>query len=127
MKSTTVNFYQVDVIFDASSKEILLAGEDVHGDKITIQPGMHVIQFSLSTIPATATPASFDAYSIQWTGSVPTVLPPLFPGWWDESHYNVVIFNLHREETQQSFSIKLDYQKQTFRHDPTIINEPVVQ
>ena len=133
--TTQANVYQVGVVFhpdaDAASK-FTFSGIDIDEDhKIKIQPGIQMINFTLSTEHPPEDPsdskATFEVYPIEWLGT-----PPLQPAqglgpWFDEDRCSVVIFSLNNHCHTFGFKIIASYEGSLHEsHDPSIFNDPPV-
>ena len=137
--ATATNIYQVDVTFDAVSRQFSFSGHDVvpgpNGDgvSIPIAPGIQMINFTLLTTGSPSAEATFEFYPIQWIGS-PELAPAMGLGqWFDSTHCRMVVFNSKSSTgpagagDRHGFIFTVMYEGRAYSSpDPTIINEPPV-
>lgn len=127
MQSYPVSVYQIDVTFDAETKQLSFMG-DIEDRKIRVPQGIHLIHFMLRTTSfGPELKATFPSYPIQWLGDDggPIVQPQCFMGQWCAPHEcHLVDFNTARSYVEHKFNVVVIYEGKTYGSDPTIINEP---
>jgi hypothetical protein len=137
LTATSTNIYQVDVNFDADSKQFSFSGQDVvtnvsgNGVSIHVAPGIQMINCTLLTTPPAGPQASFQFYPIQWIGT-PELAPAMGLGqWFDSTSCRIVVFNTKSSgvpgQAGHGFTFTVVYEGRVYTSpDPTIINDPPI-
>jgi hypothetical protein len=138
--ATNTNIYQVEVNFDADSKQFSFSGHDVvpnvngNGVAIHIAPGIQMVNCTLLTTPLTGPKATFQFYPIQWIGT-PELAPAMGLGqWFDSTSCRLVVFNTKSsggtgqdDQARHGFIFTVMYDGRAYSSpDPTIINDPPI-
>jgi hypothetical protein len=128
MQSVMVNMLSVGVQYNPADNTFTFSGPDIVNREITVEQGISMIGFSLTTAQGSEFDALFQSDPIQWfeeDGVTPMVQPSTYLVQWFRPKYcTITCFNADEFMNIHNFNIVIAYNGQTFGTDPVIVNQP---
>jgi hypothetical protein len=127
MNSVMVNMLNIGVTFDPTGESFSFTG-DITDKTISIEQGISMVAFTLSTTEGSEFEASFQSSPFQWfesDGRTP-MLPPssYLVQWFRPKYCAITCFNVDAFQNEFTFNIVVVYNGKTHGTDPVIVNLP---